>query len=127
LFDGWSADRPITVSCAGFDPNSFRCCDQSQYDIPFRSDYKLAGSYPIAWGAQVGVALQRYAGLPLAVNWAVPANLFPGGLLRLRIAVLRPSPKSEIRSHRSAIARPYSRATPTPKRVIPRQQSGAFL
>ena len=28
---------------------------------------------------QVGATLQSYAGLPLAVNWAVPANLFPGG------------------------------------------------
>ena len=79
MFGGWSADRLITVSCASFDPNTFRYCDQSQYDVPFRSDYKLAGSYPIAWGAQVGVSLQSYAGLPLAVNWAVPANLFPGG------------------------------------------------
>jgi len=28
---------------------------------------------------QVGLALQSYAGQPLAVNWAVPANVFPGG------------------------------------------------
>jgi hypothetical protein len=28
---------------------------------------------------QVGATLQSYAGLPLAVNWAVPSNLFPGG------------------------------------------------
>ena len=79
LFGGWSADRLITVSCAGFDPNTFRYCDQSQYAIPFRSDFKLTGSVPIVQGVQVGIALQSYAGQPLAVNWAVPANLFPGG------------------------------------------------
>ena len=79
LFGGWSADRLITVSCAGFDPNTFRFCDQSQYGIPFRSDFKLTGSVPIVRGVQVGLALQSYAGQPLAVNWAVPANLFPGG------------------------------------------------
>jgi hypothetical protein len=79
LFGGWSADRLIAVSCAGNDPNTFRYCDQSQYGVPFRSDYKLTGSYPIVWDVQVGVALQSYAGLPLAVNWAVPLNLFPGG------------------------------------------------
>ena len=79
LFGGWSADRLITVSCASFDPNTFRFCDQSQYGIPFRSDFKLTGSVPIVQGVQVGLALQSYAGLPLAVNWAVPANLFPGG------------------------------------------------
>jgi len=27
----------------------------------------------------VGANLASYAGTPLAVNWAVPANLFPGG------------------------------------------------
>jgi hypothetical protein len=79
LFGGWSADRLLAVGCAGFDPNTFRFCDQSQFDIPFRSDFKLTGSVPIVRGIQVGVALQSYAGLPLAVNWAVPANLFPGG------------------------------------------------
>jgi hypothetical protein len=79
LFGGWSADRLVTVACASYDPNTFRYCDQSQYDIPFRSDFKLAGSYTVAWDVQVGVALQSYAGQPLAVNWAVPSNLFPGG------------------------------------------------
>ena len=28
---------------------------------------------------QIGAALQSYAGAPLAVNWSVPSNLFPGG------------------------------------------------
>jgi hypothetical protein len=89
LFGGWSADRLVTVACEGlpanpaasatWDPNSFRFCDQSQFGIPFRHDFKFAGSYPIVWGVQVGASLQSYAGLPLAVNWAVPANLFPGG------------------------------------------------
>jgi hypothetical protein len=79
LFGGWSADKLVTVACASYDPNTFRYCDQSQYDIPFRSDFKLAGSYSVVWGTQLGVAFSSYAGLPLAVNWAVPANLFPGG------------------------------------------------
>ena len=69
----------MAVACASYDPNTFRYCDQGQYDIAFRSDFKLAGSYSVVWDAQVGVAFSSYAGLPLAVNWAVPANLFPGG------------------------------------------------
>ena len=79
MFGGWSADRLITVACGGNDPNTFRYCDQSQYDIPFRHDVKFAGSYPLPFDVQIGATLQSYAGLPLAVNWAVPANLFPGG------------------------------------------------
>ncbi len=89
VFGGWSADKNVVVACEGlpaaptasstWDPNTFRYCDQSLLDMPFRHDVKLAGSYPIIWGVQVGGSLQSYAGLPLAVNWAVPANLFPGG------------------------------------------------
>jgi len=79
MFGGWSADRLITVSCAGFDPNTFRYCDQRQFGIPFRHDFKFAGTYPLPFDVQLGATLQSYAGQPLAVNWAVPSNLFPGG------------------------------------------------
>jgi hypothetical protein len=88
-FGGWSADKNVIVSCEGFpaaptgsstwDPNTFRYCDQSQLGIPFRHDFKFAGSYPLVWGVQLGAMLQSYAGQPLLVNWSVPANLFPGG------------------------------------------------
>jgi hypothetical protein len=89
MFGGWSADRNVIVACTGlpavptgsstWDPNTFRYCDQSQYHIPFRHDFKFAGSYPLLYGVQLGATLQSYAGQPLAVNWNVPANLFPGG------------------------------------------------
>jgi hypothetical protein len=79
LFGGWSADRLVNVACASFDPNTFRYCDQSQYKIPFRSDFKLVGSYTVAWDVQIGIALQSYAGQPLAVNWTPAASVFPGG------------------------------------------------
>jgi carboxypeptidase family protein len=79
MFGGWSADRLINVACGSNDPNTFRYCDQSQYAIPFRHDFKFAGSYPLPLDVQLGATLQSYAGLPLAVNWSVPANLFPGG------------------------------------------------
>jgi len=78
-FGGWSTDRSTTVSCAGNDPNTFRYCDQSEFDIPLRHDFKFNGSYPLPFGFQVGATLQSYAGGPLMVNWNVPANLFPGG------------------------------------------------
>jgi len=93
MFGGWSADRNIIVSCEGlaapaagsstssgsWDPNTFRYCDQSQYHIPFQSDFKFAGSQPLPFGVQLGATLASYAGNPLMVNWSVPANLFPGG------------------------------------------------
>jgi hypothetical protein len=79
MFGGWSADKLVNVACASYDPNTFRYCDQSQYGIPFRHDFKFAGSYPIVWGVQVGAMLQSYAGLPLAVNWTAPASVYPNG------------------------------------------------
>jgi hypothetical protein len=92
VFGGLSSERTITVACEGlapqplvgtaatsWDPNTFRNCDQSQLNIPFLSDFKLVGAYPIPLGLQVGANFQSYAGAPLAVNWAVPASVFPGG------------------------------------------------
>jgi len=79
MFGGWSADHNVTVACASNDPNTYRYCDQSQYGIPLRHDFKFAGSYPLKYDFQVGATLQSYAGLPLSVLWNVPANLFPGG------------------------------------------------
>ncbi|HUR34822.1 MAG TPA: TonB-dependent receptor [Vicinamibacterales bacterium] len=79
VFGGWSMDRTVTVSCGSNDPNTFRFCDQSALDLPFRSDFKFNGSYPLPLGLSAGATLQSYAGLPLAANWNVPANLFPGG------------------------------------------------
>ena len=57
MFGGWSADKVITVACAGNDPNTFRFCDQSQFHLPFQSDFKFAGSYPLPLGAN-----RRHAG-----------------------------------------------------------------
>ena len=79
MFGGWSIDKSITVACASNNPNNFRYCNQSEYDIPFRHDFKFAGSYLLPFGTQIGATLQSYAGAPLAVNWSVPAALFPGG------------------------------------------------
>ena len=79
FFGGWASEKGITVACAGNDPNTFRYCDQSKLGIPFTNDFKFNGSYPLPFGVQVGAALQSYAGAPLAVNWSVPTNLFPGG------------------------------------------------
>ena len=79
MFGGWWSDRDITVACDGDDPNTFIFCDQSVLGIPYRNNYKLAGSVPLPLDIQLGVSVQSYAGNPLTVSWSVPANLFPGG------------------------------------------------
>ena len=79
LMGGWWSDRDIFVTCDGDDPNTFIFCDQSATGVPYRNNLKLAGSVTLPLAIQFGISLQSYAGGPLSVSWAVPANLFPGG------------------------------------------------
>ena len=79
LFGGWWNDKNIMVACDGRDPNTFLYCDQSKLDIPFRNNFKLAGSAPLPYGVLLGTSVLSYAGDPLTVGWVVPTNQFPGG------------------------------------------------
>jgi hypothetical protein len=95
LFGGWSADRLMNVACASYDPNTFRYCDQSQYGIPFRSDFKLAGSYTVPFDVVIGVSLQSYAGLQQTVLWTPAASVFPNGQRTQSVTVPLVPPGSE--------------------------------
>ena len=89
MFGGWSTGKTVNVTCANFsDPNTLHYCDHSQFDMPYRNSFKLSGSFPIPYGLTVGTSMVSNAGsllgsnVPdptLAVNWAVPANVFPEG------------------------------------------------
>jgi hypothetical protein len=58
--------------------------------LPFRHEFKVAAVYPLPWAIEAGMSLMSFPGnggitttaapTPyLAVNWVVPAALFPGG------------------------------------------------
>jgi hypothetical protein len=47
LTGGTSTGRSTSVTCEVDNPNSLRFCDQSQYAIPFRTNFKLSGTYPL--------------------------------------------------------------------------------
>jgi hypothetical protein len=99
LFGGWTSDRLVRVSCDTNDPNQLRFCDETQYDIPFRSDFKFSANHPLPWGLQISGVFMSYAGNAnntnftgvnntnpdgslspyLRVNYLVPANLYPNG------------------------------------------------
>jgi hypothetical protein len=117
---GWAMERIREVSCDTDNPNpttaglldsyrtnntGLRFCDQTGElhqdlgavpGIPYRHEFKVAGSHPLPWGFQAGVSLVSYPGAtcncpgaitppsggftgPLNVLWAVPPALFPGG------------------------------------------------
>ena len=62
MFGGVSTGRTIANTCDVEDPNQLRYCDQSQYDVPYLTQVKLAGSYSLPWALQVSGALQSYPG-----------------------------------------------------------------
>jgi hypothetical protein len=88
LFGGWFTERLISSTCDVVDPNLLRYCDQSGTlyqelgnvpTQPFRHEFKLGLAYPLPWKLNAGLSLMSYPGEALAVNWAVPPNLFPRG------------------------------------------------
>src|SRR5262249_17936229 len=74
IFGGSSTDRSVanTCSAAATNPNILVYCDQSQYGIPWRTQFKLVGTYPLPWwGLQFSGSLQALPGYVL-YNLALP-------------------------------------------------------
>jgi hypothetical protein len=61
LCDSTDGTGTITFSQAS-DPNYTLYCDQSQFDIPFRAQFKLGGTYPLPYGLNVSGTFQSYPG-----------------------------------------------------------------
>ena len=85
---GWTLERTLNVTCDTSNPNSFVFCDQTgalyqelgdSGHVPFRHEFKLAGSYPTPWGTQASLSLLSFAGAPVQPVWSVPATVFPNG------------------------------------------------
>jgi hypothetical protein len=65
LFGGSSTDRSVMNMCsaATTNPNFLVYCDQSKYGIPWRTQFKLVGTYPLPWwGIQLSGSLQALPG-----------------------------------------------------------------
>jgi hypothetical protein len=90
FFGGWTVDRIIDVRCDAIESNQgryagtaaiaannfpqpdFHWCDQSQLDMPYLHEVKLAGSYTLPWwGIQTNLAFQSYNGAPLFTRWNI--------------------------------------------------------
>jgi hypothetical protein len=87
IFAGASWDRQIRIDCDVDDPNFLRFCDQSVLDIPYRTMFKVAGTYPLPYGVEVGGSFQSYPGGSqdvdngehwLDVNYNVTPAILPG-------------------------------------------------
>jgi hypothetical protein len=103
-YGGWTAERNVSVFCdQRFDPNGVamtdlyqggtvsnggRFCDQRNFNIPFRHEFKLAGSYQLPYGLEAAALLQSYPGLPRVITWTPSASLFPGGRTNVESIIL---------------------------------------
>jgi Carboxypeptidase regulatory-like domain len=62
FFGGLSVERERQTNCTAPDnPNSQILCDDFALDIPWRKNFKLAGSYTLPYGIQISGALQSNA------------------------------------------------------------------
>jgi len=64
LYGGFSTGRQITVTCEVDDPNALRFCDQRDLDIPYLTQLKLAGLYPLPFHIMLSGSWQGYPGVP---------------------------------------------------------------
>jgi len=64
IFGGTSVGRQLTANCDIDDPNSLRYCDQRDLDMPYLTQFKISGSYPLPYGVQISGNWQGYPGQP---------------------------------------------------------------
>lgn len=103
VFGGWTAQHNVEVMCDQENPNgslqadlyftiSFlrggRFCDERNLGIPFRHDFKIAGTLPLKWGLEFSGTFVSFAGNESQVTWNVPASAFPNGQ-RTAVTVVR--------------------------------------
>jgi hypothetical protein len=94
IFGGTSIGKQITNYCQVEDPNSLRFCDQSKLDIPYLTQFKLTGTYPLVYGVSVSGTWQGYPGVPTGTarqdgEYTVAQNRVPDPSLNINYNVTR--------------------------------------
>ena len=77
-----STGRTLTVTCQVADPNLLRFCDQTQFHIPFLTNFRAFGTYLLPYGLRLSGVFQSTtggsAGVPdLAENYVVTHAVLP--------------------------------------------------
>jgi hypothetical protein len=63
LFGGTTSERMLWTLCnEQSNPNNLLYCDATKSDVPFRTQLKLSGSYPLPYGLQVSGSFQSIPG-----------------------------------------------------------------
>jgi hypothetical protein len=109
VYGGTSTGRVITNNCQTEDPNSLRFCDQGDYDVPFTTQFKLAGSYPLPFGVRVSGTLQSQPGSDRGISYQVTRTLIPT-LTQAQVVVRLNEPGSEFNDRVNQLDFNFSRS-----------------
>jgi hypothetical protein len=74
---GTSSGRTVANTCQVANPNALRFCDQSQFDIPFRTRFRLSGSYPLVKGFRFSAVYQNLDGAERVITDTVTRAALP--------------------------------------------------
>jgi Carboxypeptidase regulatory-like domain len=78
LFGGTTLERMMWTLCnEESNPNNLLYCDSRDSNIPFRTQLKLSGSYPLPYGIQISGSFQSIPGYLLTATGFSPAYVIP--------------------------------------------------
>ena len=77
MYGGTSTGRTVSKICDVTDPNSLRFCDQTQFDMPWLTLFKIAGTYPLPWGLRVSGMFQSTPTAFLPMTYLVTRAVAP--------------------------------------------------
>jgi len=74
---GTSTGRTLSITCDVQDPNNLRFCDQTTYDVPFRTLFRLSGTYGLPFGIRASAVFQSIPGAPRQLTYVVTRTQLP--------------------------------------------------
>ena len=94
LYGGVTTGKQTTTFCEVDDPNSLRYCDQRDLDMPYLTQFKLAGTYPLPWGISLSGSWQGLPGVPVGTarqdaEYVAAQNRIPDPSLNVEYIVTR--------------------------------------
>ena len=77
VFGGTSTGHSIAETCETDNPNNLRFCDESAYDIPFLTSFKLSGTVPLPYDFQVSGVYKSQPGTERTIGYQVTRSRLP--------------------------------------------------
>ena len=101
IFGGTSTGRTVSRTCQTEDPNylsganpGLRTCDQSAFDIPYATQFKLSGTYPLPFGIRLSGSFLSQPGTERTITYEVTRTLVPT-LTQARVLIPLNDPGTE--------------------------------